>query len=349
MKPPTFRKKLLAWYSTNKRDLPWRETSDPYRIWISEIILQQTRVAQGLPYYDNFIRTFPTVFDLASADEDEVLMIWEGLGYYTRARNMHACAKMIVTKYHGVFPSSYEEILSLPGIGPYTAAAVSSICFSTPKPVIDGNVFRVLSRIFGIYTDIQSSSAKSEFERLSNSLIDHDNPGDFNQAIMEFGAINCTPSNPVCSNCSFQDNCYAFRNDQQKELPVKKPKNKPRKRHFHYFIFHFENKIFLKKRTGKDIWKGLYEFYLVEKDDLKQHIQLLNTLKSFSGSAVSRSMKHVLTHQVILAEFIRIDMEDITVDIPGFSNDEGSFYTVDEALSLPKPVLINKYLKEEFF
>ena len=261
-----FSKKVVEWYRLNQRSLPWRETKDPFHIWLSEIILQQTRVNQGLPYYEKFIEAFPSVDKLAAASEQKVLRLWQGLGYYTRARNLHKCAKMIVNSYGGSFPASYNELLLLPGIGAYTAAAIASISFNESVAVVDGNVYRVLSRVFGISTEINSPKGKKEFFELANQLIDKKNPAMFNQAVMEFGALFCKPVNPSCESCTFKASCFAYNNNLVASLPVKK-KNKPaRRRYFYYFVIQSGKSLLMSKRGKKDIWEGLYDFYLLEKN-----------------------------------------------------------------------------------
>lgn len=264
-----FSNKLIAWYLQNKRSLPWRETKDPYAIWLSEIILQQTRVAQGLPYFSTFINRFPNVFALAQADEDEVLHLWQGLGYYSRARNMHETAQKIATDFQGIFPSSYKELLNLKGIGEYTAAAIASIAFDQCTPVVDGNVFRVLSRFFGIESDISSSVTKKEFQNLAQKLIPCKQAATFNQAIMDFGALQCTPKNPDCPICPFCNECTAYQTNKVDKLPVKIRKIKIKKRFLHYFVFLDPlNQTIIQQRTSKDIWKKLYEFPMLETDTI---------------------------------------------------------------------------------
>ena len=255
---------IHSWYSLNKRDLPWRTTRDPYLIWLSEIIMQQTRIDQGLAYYNRFANEFPTVSDLASASEDQVLKLWQGLGYYSRARNLHFTAKYIKEQYNGIFPNNYKSILSLKGIGEYTAAAIASISFNLEYPAVDGNVYRVLSRYFGISTPIDSGTSKKAFYELAKELIKGNDPGMHNQALMEFGALQCTPKNPDCANCPLNERCYAFLNKKINELPAKQNKTKQRDRYFNYIVFLNKNQTWLQKRTGNDIWKNLYEFPVVE-------------------------------------------------------------------------------------
>ena len=260
-----FSKTLINWYSINKRDLPWRQTKDPYRIWLSEIILQQTQVKQGLPYYNAFLAEFPTVFHLAEAKEAQVLKLWQGLGYYSRARNLHATAKYVVDELKGEFPNNYKGLLKLKGIGDYTASAISSICFNEVAAVVDGNVYRALSRYFGIDTTINSSKGAKEFKLLAQELIDKKQPAEFNQAIMEFGAMQCKPKNPECNLCPFQNSCVALQKNIITELPVKIKSAKAKKKHFNFLVFISEDhKTVLEKREGKGIWQNLYQFPLIE-------------------------------------------------------------------------------------
>ena len=308
---------LLYWYASNKRDLPWRETTDPYRIWISEIILQQTRVNQGYDYYLRFIERFPSVNVLAEASEDEVLRLWQGLGYYSRARNLHKAAKQIVSNFNAVFPSNYSDILNLPGIGEYTAAAISSSAYNQPYAVVDGNVYRVLSRLFGIATPINSSKGKKEFSALAQELIDKQHPSTYNQAIMDFGALQCTPSSPKCKDCPMQNFCFAYETKQQDKFPVKENKTKVSNRYFNYLFVVNNSNTYLKKRSEKDIWAGLYEFPLIETDKILSGKELLENKefqKLFAKSTVelqnfSSSIKHKLSHRLIEAQFISIRIE----------------------------------------
>jgi len=336
---------LAAWYNQNKRDLPWRETKDPYKIWLSEIILQQTRVAQGLPYYEKFVKKFPTVSHLASADEQIVLRLWQGLGYYSRARNLHQCAKTIVADYNGEFPRSANELKKLKGIGDYTAAAIASFCFKEAVPVLDGNVFRVISRYFGVYDDIGDAKNKKIFYQLLNEVIDKEKPDLFNQAIMEFGALHCTPANPMCMYCKLQDSCYSFEHKSQNELPVKLKKVKVRQRYFKYLVFVLQNKIYLKKRTENDIWIGLYDFYLKETEN--ETLEAL--LEGHTSSELilldeSKSFKHILTHQRIDAKFFVIKLAP--ADSSELFLTELTPYNLKELMELPKPKLIDNYINE---
>ena len=256
---------LTRWYSIHKRYLPWRETKDTYKIWLSEIILQQTQVSQGWPYYEAFVATFPSVHDLAKADESTVLKLWQGLGYYSRARNLHTAAKYIVQELDGVFPSNYKDLLKLKGVGDYTASAIASICFNEATAVVDGNVYRVLSRYFGIDTPINSTKGIKTFKVLAQRVMDTKQPADYNQAIMEFGAIQCTPKNPDCVQCPLSESCVAFEENRIDGLPVKLKAAKPKKKYFNFLVIISEDgKTYLEKRTGKGIWQNLYQFPLIE-------------------------------------------------------------------------------------
>lgn len=261
----SFAQKILTWYAENKRDLPWRWTRDPYHIWLSEIILQQTRVVQGTPYYLKFVDAFPTVHDLAAASEENVLKLWQGLGYYSRARNLHAAAKTVAKEFDGQFPQTFEGLLKLKGVGDYTASAISSICFNAPEPVVDGNVYRVLARYFGVDIAINSAEGIKYFKTLARKVMNADDIRDYNQGIMEFGAIQCTPKNPNCMYCPLNDSCVAFQKGNVAVLPVKINKTKVKHRHFNYLVFSDkQEKTVLRQRTGKGIWQNLWEFPLVE-------------------------------------------------------------------------------------
>ena len=320
---------LIKWYKQNKRELPWREISDPYKIWISEIILQQTRVNQGMSYYLRFIERFPTVKKLANANEDEVLKYWQGLGYYTRARNLHKAAKQIVSDFNGIFPTQHADILKLAGIGDYTAAAICSFAYNQPYAVVDGNVYRVLSRLFGIDTAIDTNSGKKEFALLAQDLLSQSEPGLHNQAIMDFGAMQCTPTSPDCEKCDLQSICRAFEKKMITQLPVKSQKTKVTNRHFNYLHIEFQNSTFLQKRTTKDIWQNLYEFPLIETDHLLSPEELVVNEKFkflFNGIAevnilkTSNPMKHVLSHRVIFAQFVSIRISDISEPLKQLNN-----------------------------
>jgi A/G-specific adenine glycosylase len=341
-----FSKKIIGWYEENKRSLPWRDTTDPYKIWLSEIILQQTRVAQGLPYYERFIKTFPTVFDLANAPQQQVLRLWQGLGYYSRARNLHTCAKSVVKDFGGKFPGSYNELTKLKGVGPYTAAAIASIAFKEAVAVVDGNVFRVLSRIFGIEKDIGSNEGKAFFFAKANELIPQDQPDLFNQAVMEFGALHCLPQNPKCDTCVFVKTCVANQHDLKKVLPFKSKKLKVRNRYFYYFVIRHQSKILMKKREGKDIWQGLYDFYLVETKRNSKTEVLLKENKLLKGStkiSESKIYKHILSHQKLMVRFIELELPSSKI-----SSSLGlKWFTKKQVAALPKPILIAKYLTKD--
>jgi len=320
-----FRRSLYKWYNINKRDLPWRETNNPYNIWLSEIILQQTRIQQGTSYYFRFLEAFPTVHDLARASEDEVLKLWQGLGYYSRARNLHKTAQQIVEKYNGAFPSEYLAIVKLKGIGPYTAAAIASIAFALPYPTIDGNVYRVLSRYFGIDTPIDSTEGKKQFQALAEELIDSRDPGMHNQALMEFGALQCVPKSPNCSNCPLATSCFAFQNDKVSVLPVKAKKTKQRDRYFYFYLLEQGDAVYLEKRTENDIWQSLYQLPLVEHPNKLSDEELIESNVPFINgynynlNSISKERKHVLSHQIIHAKLVHIEISnDVKIPKPLF-------------------------------
>ena len=311
-----FSERIIKWYNSNKRDLPWRNIKDPYRIWLSEIILQQTRVEQGLPYYIRYVKEFPTVKHLAAASEEKVLKLWQGLGYYSRARNLHTTAKIIHQKFKGKFPDKYENILQLKGVGEYTAAAIASFSFNLCYPVLDGNVYRVLSRVFGIKTPIDTAAGKNQFNTLAQRLIDKKNPAVYNQAIMEFGAMHCKPQSPDCSDCCLNNMCYAYEKKSVESLPVKSKKIKQRSRFFNYLVIRNNKKLYIKKRTGNDIWKNLYDFPLIETDKLlpEEHLYELREWKNifkknkYAVTKICTLHKHVLSHQKIYARFFEVEM-----------------------------------------
>ena len=286
---------LLQWFKNNGRSLPWRETKDAYAIWLSEVILQQTRIVQGMSYWERFMAQWPTVNDLAAATENEVLKAWQGLGYYSRARNLHTAALQVMEL--GGFPQTFKELKTLKGVGDYTAAAIASIAFGEPVAVVDGNVYRVLSRYYGIDTPIDSTEGKKEFQALAQSLLPINEPADYNEAIMDFGATQCTPNSPHCSACPLCETCVAFREQRINELPVKSKKVKQRERHFTYLYIEYEGKIAIHQRGAGDIWQGLWEFpqeeHLTSSEDSawKTEAQLLQ-----------KGVKHILTHQILLAD-----------------------------------------------
>lgn len=338
-----FSNKLIAWYLENKREMPWRQTTDPYRIWLSEIILQQTRVAQGLPYYLKFTETFPTVKDLANASEEEVLKLWQGLGYYSRGRNLHAAAKYITEECNGVFPSTYKELLKLKGVGDYTASAIASISFNEPTAVVDGNVYRVLSRVFGIETPINSTQGIKEFKQLAQELIDSKQPANFNQAIMEFGALHCKPKNPYCLHCIYNDSCVALQKNSIDKLPVKLKKTKIKNRHLHYLVFRSsDHKTIIQRRTGKGIWQGLYQFPLLEGEfDFNRFRESEPFLKAIAPYKVKTAYQynttpiiHKLSHQHLHTVFWIIDVEKL----------DDNAISIETIGSYPVPVLISNFI-----
>jgi len=336
---------LINWYLKNKRDLPWRNTKDPYTIWISEVILQQTRVEQGLQYFQRFMERFPDLQALARADTDEVMKIWQGLGYYTRARNLHEAAQYIDHKLGGKLPPTYSGLMKMKGVGPYTAAAIASFAYDEEVPVVDGNVIRVLARLFGI-----NSSDKNIFLKKAQEVMEPGKPGLFNQALMEFGALQCAPVKPLCCYCLFQKECFAFIHGAVQDLPVKRVKPKIKKRYFHYFIIRDHEKLVIRKREGTDIWKGLYDFPLIE----TIHPVSLTKLKKMPGwkdifgstgpeiidhSAICR---HILTHQVIYARFYLVG------EIPSRLHTKHHFMEVQHKRlgDLPLPRLIDRFIQE---
>lgn len=306
---------LIGWYASARRDLPWRMTRDPYRIWLSEVILQQTRVAQGLEYYRRISERFPDVASLAAAHEDEVLKLWQGLGYYSRARSLHAAAKEIVSRFGGIFPKTYEDVLSLKGIGPYTAAAVCSIAYGLPRAAVDGNVYRVLSRVFDIDTPVDTTAGQHSFAELARSLLDTGRAGLYNQAVMEFGALQCLPRSPRCESCPLHDKCLARKHGTIGQRPQKRAKTSVRDRHFNYLHIRHENTALLAQRTGKDIWQGLYEFPLIETaqpvdfEALRQTREFHKLTDGAGAITLLRETsmpKHQLSHQTIHARFYEI-------------------------------------------
>ncbi|MEO6884315.1 MAG: A/G-specific adenine glycosylase [Bacteroidia bacterium] len=354
----TFSEKIIFWYDKNKRDLPWRNTKNPYLIWLSEIILQQTRVEQGMDYYLRFAKEFPTVKKLAEASEDKVLKLWQGLGYYSRARNLHASAKFIHEKCKGKFPETYSEILQLKGVGDYTASAISSFAFGEAQPVVDGNVFRVLARVFGIKTAIDSGAGKKVFRETAFQLLDKKNPGKYNQAIMEFGSQQCKPQNPDCKNCVLNTMCFAYENNAQQQFPVKEKNTKQRNRYFNYFVFTHAEKIIFRKRSGKDIWKNLYDFPLLETDTeiaekiffenkaLKNYFSELRISSNYSVEKVSSTHKHILSHQKIHARFWKINLKKMPSETI-LKKNNFSCIPKKKSSQFAVPRLIDIYLKEE--
>ncbi len=309
-----YRKALTVWYNHAKRDLPWRDSPEPYHIWVSEVILQQTRIQQGTEYYHNFLRLFPDVISLANAPEEEVLKAWQGLGYYSRARNMHHAAKTIQSAHNGAFPSDYLSIKKLKGIGDYTAAAIASIAFGLPYAVVDGNVFRVLSRFFGISTPIDSTAGKKEFYQLAQLMLDPTRPGEANQALMELGAIQCLPAQPLCPDCPLKTACYAYVNQCFESFPVKSKKTKQKERYLNFIYLHLKNKLFLEKRDDKDIWRKMFQFPMIETDTPASPEEVmagkawedLFKNSSITIETVYPERIHLLTHQRLHIRFFSV-------------------------------------------
>ncbi len=345
----TFISHITDWYKANKRDLPWRNTQNPYHIWISEVILQQTRVVQGMEYYFRFTERFPTIKSLAEAPEDEVLKLWEGLGYYSRARNLHAAAQYIATHFGGEFPSQYKDIISLKGIGEYTAAAIASFAFGLPYAAVDGNVQRVLSRLFAIEEAIDSTEGKKILSSLAQEIMNEKQPALHNQAMMEFGALHCTPLNPLCLMCPVQSHCLSFARGIVDKLPFKKGKTAVKYRYFHYLDIRCKGKMLVRKRITDDIWKNLYEIPLIETDEDFPFSQLMQTedfqklfthYKILNIKEFSETIKHILTHRIILARFTQVEVEDA-----GDGTNEYQLISVEERSKYAFPRLINRYFE----
>ena len=346
-----FSQTIIRWYNKNKRDLPWRHTKDPYKIWLSEIILQQTRVQQGLPYYKTFVKKFPAIHHLAKAKEDVVMKTWQGLGYYSRARNLHHTAKFISEKLKGKFPKEYDKIKKLKGVGEYTAGAIASFAFNKPHPVVDGNVFRVLSRYFGIKTPIDSTEGKKEFTRKAEFLLDKKNPGLFNQAIMEFGALQCVPQNPDCGKCPLKKNCKAYSKNLADILPIKSKKGKIRTRYFNYFIIRKNGKVLINKRTANDIWKNLYDFPMIEtnKEVSSSRIKKMLGINPKSLIFNPKSLKHTLSHQIIFARFWEVEPSEIISSSLNIQQKPNIYYVVENQLNkLAFPRLIELYFDKNY-
>lgn len=326
---------IRTWYRQNGRNLPWRESNDPYLIWLSEIILQQTRVDQGTKYYLKFKSNYPTVHELAAASEQQILKDWQGLGYYSRARNLHFSAKTISQDLNGVFPNTYSEIIKLKGVGSYTAAAISSFAFGEQKAVVDGNVYRLLSRVFDIDTPIDSTEGKKQFQLLADELISKNEPGNHNQAIMEMGALICKPKLPECDICPLNSNCLARENETFNNRPVKSKKTKVRDRHFHFLLFNDQKNTIIEQRGDKDIWRNMFQFPLIESKDLPQH-------KYGPTVRESGAIKHILSHQNIFATFHHFDQ------IPENLDENWRVIRWEDLEEFPIPRLIDKYLDSQF-
>ena len=348
----SFNNAIIIWFNANKRNLPWRKTKDPYKIWVSEVILQQTRVNQGISYYKRFVNEFKNITMLANAEIKEVMNLWQGLGYYSRARNMHEAAKQIMNEFGGQFPDSYNTIIRLKGVGRYTAAAIASICFDEPIPVIDGNVYRVISRFRGITTAIDSNKAYFEFYKITLEFLGKSNPGVFNQAVMELGATICTPVNANCKICPISEYCYAYKNNMIHLFPVKTKQPKIRIRYFNYLVLIKGNVIFLKRRNQNDIWKLLYDFPLIETNSDLNAEELFNfdewekyrNIQKMHILNISKTYLHKLTHQTIYAKFYKFRLSDTkSIEFEKLIGVE-----MNQIPSFPVPRLIEKYLSDEF-
>ena len=359
-----FSNTILHWFKKNKRNLPWRNTTDPYKIWLSEIILQQTRVAQGLPYYEKFVHNYPDIKALANAADDDVLRDWQGLGYYSRARNMHTTAKFVVEQLNGQFPDKYIELLKLKGIGSYTAAAIASFSSNEAVAVLDGNVFRVLARYFGLALDILSNEGKKQFQELANSQLPHDNAADHNQAIMEFGALQCIPKNPNCLACPLKETCIAFDQKQVDSLPVKLKKLTVKHRYLYYFLPMYNSSpiLMMRKRGSGDVWEGLYDMPCVESEkpliegalvsEFSERFLNPNHQKvlEFDNCFIQYSpeLKHLLTHQKLYIRFINIS-ELFFPEFKDWCLKNGYLaYRFEEVSNLPKPIIIANYLASKY-
>lgn len=341
-----FTRQILSWYEVHKRQLPWRNISDPYRIWVSEIILQQTRIAQGYEYYLRFIKAFPTVDDLAHAAEDEVLKLWQGLGYYSRARNMRTAAQTILSDHKGQFPTNYNDVLSLKGIGAYTAAAICSFAYNQPYAVVDGNVYRVLSRYFGIDLPIDSTQGKKHFAQLAQELLPTHQGADYNQGLMDFGALQCTPRSPVCKTCPLSSSCFAYNKAQVEMFPCKSKTIRTVERHFVYIDVITANGHWLHRRGKNDIWQGLYEFPLLEFkhrpsfDDVIAHPLVKDIQSKGCWREVKTHVKHVLTHQIIFADYYQLTFNEVQ-PLP-----EGFVYVAEDKLrNFAMPQLLLKLIE----
>jgi A/G-specific adenine glycosylase len=345
-----FQQEIINWYLSNKRSLPWRDTQDAYVIWLSEIILQQTRVEQGLPYFNRFLGAYPTVLDFAAATETEILKLWQGLGYYSRGRNMLFTARQIMELHDGVFPVKYENLIRLKGIGEYTAAAISSFSSGEAKAVLDGNVFRVLARYFGIDTPINSTAGKKQFSDLAQSLIHLADPAMYNQAIMEFGALQCKPKSPDCPSCPLQISCYAKNNNLISVLPVKLKKLTVKTRHLNYFVCQDGDQILVNKRIYDDIWQHLYDFPSIETVEAASidSEQFINNIKQNFGENVTvhpvMEMKHLLTHQIIYVQFFALSNYIINFNI----NAEAKWVSWADFDQLPQPKILTKFINNYF-
>lgn len=350
---PIFTRMLMNWHiNENSRQMPWKGVKDPYKIWLSEIILQQTRVEQGWVYYERFINKYPKIHDLAKAKDGDVFKLWEGLGYYNRCKNLLETARKIVQEFNGKFPDSYEVLLTLKGIGPYTAAAIASFAFQLPYAVVDGNVYRVLSRYFGIQLPIDSTEGKKHFQELADQVLYKSDSAGYNQAIMDFGATICKPFAPGCIECPLHQHCRAFKETIVNQLPVKEKRLTKKKRNFNYFLFEYKQQVFIQKRTRKDIWENLYEFYLLESDETIHWSQtaMLDFLKSQLGihTAIVKEQSELftqqLTHQQIKARFMRIELLSKPESLR-----KQDWTSLHKIADLPFPKIINEWRSKNSF
>lgn len=346
----SFSTAIIGWYQQHKRDLPWRHSKDPYVIWLSEVILQQTRVEQGLPYFRRFLAHYPTVIDFANASEDEILRHWQGLGYYSRARNMHAAAKSVAIEHGGIFPSTYEELIKLKGVGEYTAAAIASFAADEAKAVVDGNVFRVLARYLGVDEPINSSKGKKLFIELAQSLLDERQPGLYNQAIMEFGALQCRPKNPGCEDCVMRLGCHALQTERVAQLPKKIKGKGSQNRFFNYFIVMENDRLLMRKRGKGDIWQSLYDLPLVETPrmvevtELSRQEEVVDFFGKNASFDIVAAKKHILSHQNLFAQFILVNERDTLVAIE--KKIGGDYVFIKDLNTLAQPKLIFSFLRE---
>jgi len=345
--------KISAYYIENKRDLPWRKTKDPYKIWLSEIIMQQTQISQGTAYYYKFVETYPTVFDLAKAGEQDILILWQGLGYYSRARNLHHTAKEIVRKYAGQFPDNFQDLIKLKGIGEYTASAILSICFNKPYPAVDGNVLRVISRLYNISEPVNQTSGKKLITEKCEKLICKKNPGDFNQALMDFGATQCTSSAPNCENCIFNNDCEAYRTGKVNNLPIKIKAKRKIKEYYQYFIIIYDNEILIKKRT-EGIWKNLYEFPLIvnskkhsKKKISEQFARQHNINPRLVIPDVADTFKHVLSHKILFVTFYLVKSGKKTDFEAIIRTENYKKIKISELANFPLPQVIRNFLSDK--
>ncbi len=353
MQQKEFTKRLLKWHKEhNNRQMPWKGEKDPYKVWLSEIILQQTRVEQGLPYYEKFIKKYPTIDQLAKADDETVFKLWEGLGYYTRCKNLLHTARFIVHKYNGMFPDNYQDVSALKGVGPYTAAAICSFCFNLPYAVLDGNVFRILSRVFGNETPVDSKEGKKIFQQMAGELLDKKKPALFNQAIMDFGATQCKPMLPLCAGCSLNEICVAFNQGTVNKLPFKEKVLSKKVRWFSYIVFECDGKILIRKRKSKDIWQNLFEFYLIEtpvnpgwtSSSIEALIHDQLAFKDFRLLQLTIAAPQQLTHQHIKGYFIKVLINKIPAIL---TSGDDHWMEAAQINRLPFPGYINAYLRNK--